>query len=133
MRRRQSQATGFTLIEMSLVVGLILSLLFIGGMISWRAVRDWRMGKDASLGLQAVYAAQRAYLADHPTLSIADVTEATLIEHLPMGSTAMPTMEGLEGETLTLKFSTMPPEFQEGGTRYDPSSKGNDALWDVGE
>jgi type II secretory pathway pseudopilin PulG len=130
VRKKQG---GFTFIEMSLVVGLILTLLFIGGMISWRVVRDWRLGKDASLGLQAVYAAQRAYLADHPTLSIADVTEAILIEHLPMGSTTMPTMEGLEGETLTLNFSSMPPEFQEGGIRYDPSSKSNDALWDVGE
>ena len=124
---------GFMIVEMSMVIGIILALLFIGGMLSVSAVRDWREGKDASLGLQAVYAAQRAYLADHPTLAIAAVSSTDLEEYLPTGWSAMPTAVGLGGETLVLDFNMMPPVFKAGGTPYDPSSKTDDALWDVGE
>lgn len=123
---------GFTVIEISLVIALMLGLLAIGGM-SISAVQDWNKAKNASLALQAVYTAQRTYLADHPTADISTVTSATLVPYLPAGWSAMPTMTGLEGQSLTLDHTVMPPVFTTGGgTAYDPSQSTKDGLWDIG-
>lgn len=128
LRNRQ----GFSIIEMSLVIALILGLLTIGG-ISVVAVREWQKGKQASLALQAVYAAQRGYLADHPTSLIGAAATADLVPYLPTGWTAMPTAVGLNDEVLELDHSVMPPLFLAGATPYDPSGRTDDGLWDVGE
>lgn len=123
---------GFTLIEISLVIGLILGLMAIVG-LNVSSVRTWQKGKDASLGLQAVFAAQRAYMADHPTANIASVTAAQLQVYLPMGYSTMPTFVGLNDAPLTLDFSVMPPKLTYAGSTYDPSGKPSDGLWDTGQ
>ena len=128
-RRRFEQ--GFTLIEISLVIGLMLGLMTLGG-FSYSMVRDWNKAKNASLALQAVYSAQRSYLADHPTADITTITSATLTPYLPAGWTAMPTMIGLGNETLTLDHTVLPPIFRNGSTAYDPSKTTKDGLWDTG-
>lgn len=129
--RPWSRAHGFTLIEISLVIGLMLGLIAIGG-FSYKMVKDWNKGKNASLALQAVYSAQRSYMADHPTADISEVDAATLLPYLPTGWTEMPTATSLTETALTLDFSVMPPVFLAGTTPYDPSKTTKDGLWDIG-
>jgi prepilin-type N-terminal cleavage/methylation domain-containing protein len=123
---------GFTLIEISLVIGLLLGLATFAGM-NISAVRDWQKGKDASLSLQAVFAAQRAYLSDYPTSDIAVVSTAELQVYLPQGWSSMPVVASLDNDTLTIDHTIMPPRLMLGTTVYDPSTKGSDGLWDAGQ
>ncbi|RYD38265.1 MAG: type II secretion system protein [Verrucomicrobiaceae bacterium] len=131
-RNLLSRNQGFTLIEISMVIGLILTLTAIAG-LSISSVTRWKNGRNASLALQAVYAAQRGYLADHPTSTLQGIPSATLTSYLPTGWSGMPTMTGLNGEVLTLDYISMPPVFLNGANRYDPSPGTSDGLWDVGE
>lgn len=126
------QQGGFTLIEISLVIGLLLGLATFASM-NIAAVRDWQRGKDASVSLQAVFAAQRAYLSDHPTADIAEVSAAQLETYLPQGWSTMPVVKSLDNETLTVDHTSMPPVLLLGRSNYDPSSNGTDGLWDVGQ
>lgn len=130
--RRWLRCRGFTLLEISLVLGLILGLSV---MISfgYNSVTGWRKGRDAGLSLQAVYAAQRAYMADNPTAEISVVTAAQLNAYLPQGWLSLPVFVGLNGEVLTLRYVIMPPVLLSGSSLYDPSAKSTDGLWDVGE
>ncbi|MEI6871368.1 MAG: type II secretion system protein [Verrucomicrobiota bacterium] len=125
-------ARGFTLLEISLVIALIMGLSILIG-FGYNSVSDYKKGKDAALSLQAVYAAQRAYMADNPAGNIATVSTSQLQAYLPQGWSTMPTFVGLNGEQLTLKFSVMPPVLLYGTSTYDPSPKTSDGLWDVGE
>jgi type II secretory pathway pseudopilin PulG len=129
--RPRFNARGFSLIEITLVIGLMLGLLAIGG-FSMDAIQDWNKGKNASLALQAVYSAQRSYMADHPTADISDIDATTLEGYLPTGWTTMPTMTGLEDQALTLDHTVMPPVFLKDGASYDPSKTTKDGLWDTG-
>ncbi|TDU70890.1 prepilin-type N-terminal cleavage/methylation domain-containing protein [Prosthecobacter fusiformis] len=122
---------GFTLIEVSLVIGLLLGLATFATM-NISAVRDWQRGKDAAISLQAVFAAQRSYMADHPTAEIEDVASAELQTYLPEGWSTLPSAVSLSGDTLTIDHSVMPPQWLLGVTVYDPSGAGNDGLWDTG-
>ncbi len=123
---------GFTLIEISLVIGLLLGLAtFVGMNIS--AVRDWQRGKDASVSLQAVFAAQRAYMSDHPTADISEVSTVQLQVYLPQGWSTMPVVKSLDDDTLTVDHTVMPPRLMLGTSVYDPSLKGSDGLWDAGQ
>ena len=123
---------GFSLIELSLVLALILGLaVFIG--FGFTSVRQWQSGKNAALALQAVYAAQRAYMADNPFANIAQVPASQILPYLPQGWSTLPVLTGLQGQPLTLNFAVMPPVLLDGGATYDPSGKPNDGLWDVGE
>lgn len=132
LAKSRFSSTGFTLMEVSLVIALILGLTtFIGFSVS--AISDWQRGKNAGLGLQAVYATQRAYMADHPTADIATVTTAQLQVYLPSGWSAMPTFKGLNDESLTLDHAVMPPRLELGNAVYDPSGKSSDGLWDAGQ
>ncbi len=126
------RAAGFTLLEISLVIGLIIGLSVMIG-FGYNSVSQYKRGKDAGLSLQAVYAAQRAYMADHPTANIAAVSATQLLGYLPQGWSAMPTFIGLNDEVLTLNIAVMPPTLLNGKAPYDPSTSTNDGLWDVGE
>ena len=123
---------GFTLIEISLVIGLLLGLATFAGM-NIAAVRNWQRGKDASVSLQAVFAAQRSYLSDHPTADIAGVPTDQLEHYLPQGWTTMPALVSLNDEPLSVDHTVMPPLLMLGSSVYDPSSNGSDGLWDAGQ
>ncbi len=127
-----SAARGFSLVEISLVIALLLALSTFAG-LTVTSVRNWQRGKDAALSLQAVFAAQRAYLADHPTANIALVSTAQLQNYLPEGWSTMPAFTGLENEAITLDHSVMPPRLYANGSVYDPSGKSDDGLWDTGK
>jgi type II secretory pathway pseudopilin PulG len=126
------RGTGFSLVEISLVIALILGMGMLVG-LSVGSVREWQRGKDASLSLQAVYAAQRSYLADHPTADLRTLAAAALVPYLPEGWSALPTATALTGESLSLDHTVMPPVFKAGDARYDPSKSTGDGLWDTGE
>lgn len=132
-RPHQTRRTaGFSLIEISLVMALLLGL-GVGMGFGVTSLQKWKRGKDAALGLQAAYAAQRAYMADHPTADIATVTATQLQAYLPQGWSSLPDAAGLESEVLTLDHTVMPPRWLAGASVYDPSGKTDDGLWDVGE
>lgn len=130
--QRATAARGFSLIEISLVIALLLALSTFAG-LTITSVRNWQRGKDAALSLQAVYSAQRGYLADHPTANIALVSTTQLQAYLPEGWSAMPVFTGLENEVLTLDHTVMPPKIYANGAIYDPSGKADDGLWDTGK
>lgn len=124
---------GFTLLELSIVIGVMLALIS-GGMFASRKVGDWRLARQASESLRLVYSAQRMYLADNPTTSVSSLTAAQLVPYLPNQATAIPTVKSLTGATLTIIVNVSPPVVNAGsGTSYDPSGNPRDSLWDVGE
>lgn len=123
---------GFTLVEISLVIGLLLALATFAGMNVY-AVRKWQRGKDAAVSLQGVFAAQRAYLSDHPTADISQVNLDQLQLYLPQGWITMPVVVSLDEESLTVDHTVMPPVLMLGASVYDPSPNGTDGLWDVGQ
>lgn len=122
----------FTLVEICLVIGLIIALTSFIGM-SVVTVRNWQSGKTASLSLQAVYSAQRSFMADHPTAQISAVSKSQLESYLPQGWSTMPVFFGIDGQSLTLDHTVMPPRILDGGIVYDPSGKSDDGVWDLGK
>jgi prepilin-type N-terminal cleavage/methylation domain-containing protein len=128
---RARATAGFSLIELSMVMVLIVGLC-VGMGIGVSTTQKWKKGKNAALALQAVYAAQRAYMADHPTSDVEDLTSAVVETYLPQGWSSMPVVAGLNGESLSFDVSVMPPKFLAGTAEYDPSGKSDDGLWDTG-
>ncbi len=123
----------FTLLEMSMVILVLLSLISVG-LFTFRKYDEWKLGRAASEDLRNVYSAQRMYLADNPTAPVANLVAADLVPYLPNGATAIPTVKPLSGPALTILVNQSPPVINAGsGTRYDPSGSNTDSLWDVGE
>jgi type II secretory pathway pseudopilin PulG len=125
-------ALGFTLLELSFVMALVLTLC-VGIGLGVTSIQKWKKGKNASLALQAVYAAQRSYMADHPTADVAALTTTQLQPYLPQGWTTMPVVTGEGDEALSFDLTVMPPKLLLGTSPYDPSSKTDDGLWDTGD
>lgn len=124
--------SGVTLIELTVVIFVILSMIgatmYFGGNLS-----AWKKGKAASESLRAVYAAQRAFLADNPRRTLASLTSEELVGYLPNQSGRMPSIESLDGASLTIDVNKSPPVCQTAdGVVYDPSNSIDDSLWDVG-
>jgi len=131
MKRIQSP-NGFTLLEMTVVLMVLLTLLGTGLFVSTK-YGEWQLGRAASEELRSVYAAQRMYLADKPTAVVADITTAQIIPYLANRVTAMPTVKSLEDTTLSIRVNVLPPTINDGsGGTYDPSGSPNDSLWDTG-
>ncbi|MDB6076757.1 MAG: hypothetical protein JWO82_504 [Akkermansiaceae bacterium] len=134
--RVQSSGRGFTILEMSMVVCLILILITMS-FFGWRGVDTWKKGKAASESLRTAYIAQRAYLADNPTAKVANLTQAMLQPYLPNNAATFPVITSLTGATLAIRVNVSPPYATDGsattGNRYDPSGSTTDLLWDVGE
>ena len=132
-KTRRGWRPGVTLIELSVVIFVILSLMgatmYFAGNLG-----EWNKGKKASAALQEVYAAQRLFLSDHPRRTVSSLTAAEIIAYLPSGAGALPVVEGLEGASVTIDFTVSPPVLTTaGGSAYDPSGDSGDSLWDVGE
>ena len=129
---RKSQKA-FTLLEMTVVILVLLSLIKIG-LFTFSKMDEWRLGREASETLRSVYSAQRMYLADNPTASVSEITSTLLLPYLPNHATVMPTVTSLTGATLSLLINVSPPTINAGsGVAYDPSGSTHDSLWDVGE
>jgi prepilin-type N-terminal cleavage/methylation domain-containing protein len=125
--------TGFTLLEMSIVIAVLLSLISTGLFVS-KKMDEWKLGREASETLRTVYSAQRMYLADNPTVSVANISSAVLIPYLSTQAAALPTVKSLTGASLSILVNVSPPVINAGsGVVYDPSGSSKDSLWDVGE
>lgn len=132
---RQSKRihSGFTLIEMSLVIFLLIALMSTGLYFS-TAISDWKLGRAASETLRAAYVAQRTYLADHPTTAVNSLTEAQLRPYLPNNAATFPKIMGLDNVERSINVTVSPPVILNGSSgTYDPSGNPKDSLWDVGE
>ncbi|MBP6600579.1 MAG: type II secretion system protein [Verrucomicrobiales bacterium] len=122
---------GFSLVEMSLVIALMLALASIVT-FSVSTVTEWKAGRDGAEKLRAVYISQKSFLADQPSKSIATFTPGELIPYLPGNPGAMPSAVTKAGQALTINVQVMPPVFRIGDTVYDPSETRSDGIWDVG-
>ena len=132
-RRHTSSVAGFTLVEMSIVIMILLTLVGTG-IMAFNNVQDWKLGRLASETLRTVHSAQRMFLADHPTRLVSTLTEDELLPYMPGPPDKMPTVKSLENKDLTIIVNVSPPVINDGtGNAYDPSGSETDSLWDVGE
>ena len=128
-----SQRAGFTLVEMTLVILVLLTLISVSFVVTSN-VTEWRLGRKAAEDLRSVYTAQRMYLADHPTTAVADLTADMIIPYLPNHADAIPQVEDMDGNMRAILVNQSPPVVSGGGgAAYDPSGSATDLLWDVGE
>ncbi len=124
---------GFTLLEMTVVVMVLLALAGTSLFVS-KKMDEWKLGRSAAESLRQVYSAQRMFLAENPTRLVNTITSADVIPYLPGGLTALPTVESLTGVQLGILVNVSPPVINAGsGVIYDPSGNNRDSLWDVGE
>ena len=92
--------SGVTLIELTVVIFVILSIM--GATMYFEGnIGEWNKGKKASAALREVYVAQRSYLADNPRKPINSINSNDLIPYLPSGGSALPSVEDLNGNSLT--------------------------------
>jgi prepilin-type N-terminal cleavage/methylation domain-containing protein len=126
---RKRPKSGFTLVEMSVTIAVILVLVGIAslGVKPYYAYRD---GRDAGEKLRAVKAAQLMYLSDNPSTLVINLTQAELLPYMPNGT--WPTLPAVGTVTPTINFNQFPPVALLSGTTYDPSGSTTDGLWDVG-
>ncbi len=130
---RATIRNGFTLLEMTVVIMVMLTLIGTGLYVS-RQWTNWQLGRLASEELRSVYAAQRMYLADNPTASVGTLTNANLIPYLASRAAAIPQVKSLEGNMLSIRVTVSPPNIISGsGGVYDPSGSTKDSLWDTGQ
>lgn len=124
---------GFTLLEMTVVIMVLLTLMGTGLFVS-KQFGDWQLARAASEKVRSVYAAQRQYLADHPTAVVSSILPEDIIPYLANRSDALPTVESLDGDMLTIRVDVSPPHIDNGsGGVYDKSSSQTDSLWDAGQ
>ena len=125
--------SGVTLLEMTVVILLLLTLISVG-VYTGNGIGEWKLGREAGETLRSVHTAQRMFLADRPTTTVSSITAADLLPYMPNNPTAMPTVESLEGNQLPIVVNVTPPVIDGGGgAAYDPSGKDDDSLWDVGQ
>ena len=127
--QQTSKRKGVTLIELSLVIGIIIILVSTSS-IGISFYKDWQKGLAAGEDLKAVYQAQKLFLADNPTTLVAAIEASDITPYLPSGMAAIPTITGLDGVARTITITVSPPVINGG---YDPSSSNDDSLWDAGK
>ena len=129
----RSAITGFTLLEMTVVIMVLIALISTGLVVN-RKMDEWKLGRAASETLRQVYSAQRMFLGENPTRLVSSITNEDVIPYLPSNATAMPTVKSLTGAQLPILVNVSPPVINAGsGVAYDPSGDNRDQLWDVGE
>jgi prepilin-type N-terminal cleavage/methylation domain-containing protein len=123
---------GFTLVEMTVVIAVIIVLVGIAslGVKPYYAYRD---GRTAGEILRAVKAAQLMYLSDNPSALVTSLTGGStgnLVQYMPTGY--WPTLPLVNGIAPTINCAVFPPVAVLSGSTYDPSGSTTDGLWDVG-
>jgi prepilin-type N-terminal cleavage/methylation domain-containing protein len=131
--RQNLRASGFTLVEMTVVIAVILVLVGAAslGVKPYYAYRD---GRSAGESLRAVKAAQLMYLSDNPSAAITSLTSGqtgNLAPYLPNGT--WPTLPLVNNVQPTINCAVFPPVAVLSGATYDPSGSTTDGLWDVGQ
>jgi prepilin-type N-terminal cleavage/methylation domain-containing protein len=133
-------ARGFTLLEMTVVIMVLLALISVG-FYGTSTFSDWKKGRAAGDTLRTVYAAQRTFLADNPSTAVTSITHALLLPYMPRGTAAIPVGSSLTNTQLNIFVGASPPYMTTSGITtgtaaqpvYDPSGSNTDSLWDVGE
>src|ERR1700755_1582823 len=113
------RANGFTLVELSVVIAVILILVGAAslGIKPYYAYRD---GRTAGEMLRSVKAAQLMYLADYPSTPVANLTQALLLPYMPNGT--WPILPSLNGAVPTITCTVFPPVI----SAADPSGSTTD-------
>jgi prepilin-type N-terminal cleavage/methylation domain-containing protein len=126
----RSSKSGFTLVELTVVIAVILVLVGAAslGIKPYYAYRD---GRAAGEMLRAVKAAQLLYLSDNPSTAVTALTQGLLLPYMPNGT--WPTLPSVNGVVPTISCTVFPPVAVLSGTNYDPSGSITDGLWDVGQ
>ena len=133
---------GFTLLEITVVLVVLLTLIGVG-FSSVKGYNDWKKGAEAGTRLRAVYTAQVTYLSEHPTVKVANLTMADIIPYLANGGGFLTSTVSdpadlkevdifvldLDGNKLQIKVDKSPPYIT---GDYDPSGNTDDGQWDVG-
>jgi prepilin-type N-terminal cleavage/methylation domain-containing protein len=121
--------SGFTLVELSVTIAVILVLIGIAslGIQPYFAYRD---GRAAGEMLRSVKAAQLMYLSDNPSTPVASLNKGLLLPYMPNGT--WPTLPTVGAVVPTIDCAVFPPVAVLSGTPYDPSGSTTDGLWDVG-
>jgi prepilin-type N-terminal cleavage/methylation domain-containing protein len=129
-KSRDFRASGFTLVEMTVAIAVILVLVGIAslGIKPYYAFRD---GRAAGEMLRSVKAAQLMYLSDNPSTAVTALTQALLTPYMPNGS--WPTLPLVGAVQPTINCTVFPPVALLSGATYDPSGSTTDGLWDVGK
>ncbi|MCU0776631.1 MAG: type II secretion system GspH family protein [Akkermansiaceae bacterium] len=132
-RQPITRRRGFTLLEMTIVIMVLIALISTGLFVNTK-MDEWKLGRAASETLRQVYTAQRMFLADNPTRLVSAITNTDVIPYLPGNATSLPTVKSLTGADLGILVNVSPPVINAGsGVPYDPSGDNRDSLWDVGE
>jgi prepilin-type N-terminal cleavage/methylation domain-containing protein len=126
---RDFRASGFTLVELSVTIAVILILVGAAslGIKPYYAYRD---GRQAGEYLRSVKAAQLMYLSDNPSTAVTALTSALLLPYMPNGTWPILPLVGTVSPTINC--AVFPPVAVLSGVTYDPSGSPNDGLWDVG-
>ena len=129
---RDFRANGFTLVEMTVTIAVILVLAGAAslGVKPYYAFRD---GRAAGEMLRAVKAAQLMYLSDNPSALLTSLTPGptgNLVQYMPNGY--WPILPLVNGVAPTINCTVFPPVAVLSGATYDPSPSTTDGLWDVG-
>ena len=127
---RGFRAGGFTVVEMTVVIAVILVLAAVAS-LSVKPYFAYRDGRAAGEMLRAVKAAQLMYLSDNPATTVAALTQAELLPYMPNGT--WPTLPIVGAVYPTINFNVFPPVAVLAGVTYDPSATTTDGLWDVGQ
>ncbi len=133
--RASRSKSGFTLVEMSVVIAVIL-LLAGASSLGIKPYLAYRDGRAAGEMLRAVKAAQLMYLSDNPSTQVTNLTQAGLLPYMPNGSDwDAPThsLPSVNGQVPTINCTVFPPVAVLNNATYDPSGSPTDGLWDVGQ
>ena len=125
------RASGFTLVELSVTIALII-LLAGAASLGIKPYYAYRDGRAAGEALRSVKAAQLMFLADHPSTLVSALTPDAnpttgLYPYMPNGT--WPILPSLNGAVPTIVCNQFPP----GISVADPSGSTTDGLWDVGQ
>ena len=96
--------SGFTLVELSVTIAVILVLIGIAslGIQPYLAYRD---GRAAGEMLRSVKAAQLMYLSDNPTTKVTNLNQGLLLPYMPNGT--WPTLPSYNGTVPTINCTAV--------------------------
>jgi Tfp pilus assembly protein PilE len=137
-----SKMRGLTLLEISLVLALIISMIVITGFAGANHYTAWRSGKEANTTLLATNIAVKQYLADNPTVNASALTFALIRPYYTQELTSRTKGDGSSiidaNGTPNVPDNTgvyVPITLNANGVPTCPvdfSGKTDDGLWDMG-